>query len=58
MTARLSGHVSIFDLVFFVLKSLLVIARQFFLVKCAILTLKPRMSCKVFNISRTWVIYI
>ena len=43
MTARLSvGHFSIFGLVFFVLKSLLGIARRWSREKFAILTLKPR----------------
>ena len=41
MTLRLSGHFSIFGLVFFVLKSLLGIARQQSCKKFAILTLKP-----------------
>ena len=41
MTPRLSGHFSIFGLVFFVLKSLLGIARQWSCEKFAILTLKP-----------------
>ena len=42
MTPRLSNHFSIFGLVFFVLKSLLGIARQWSHEKSAILTLKPR----------------
>ena len=41
MTPRLSGHFSTFDLVIFVLKSLLGIARQWSLEKFAVLTLKP-----------------
>ena len=42
MTPRLSGHFSIFDLVFFVLKSLLGIARQWSRKKkIAILSIKP-----------------
>ena len=40
-TPKLSGHFSIFGLVFFVLKFLLGIARQWSLEKFAILTLKP-----------------
>ena len=40
-TPRFSGHFSIFRLVFFVLKFLLGIARQWSLEKFAILTLKP-----------------
>ena len=51
MTSRLSGHFSIFGLVFFVLKSLLGIAGQWSRKKkIAILTLKPR-SCQNFNIT-------
>ena len=42
MTARLSDHFSIFGLVFFVLKSLLGIARQGSREKFAILSLKPQ----------------
>ena len=42
MTPRLSGHFSIFGLVFFVLKSLLGIAKQWSREKFAILSLKPR----------------
>ena len=42
MTTMLSGHFSIFVLVFFVLKSLLGTARQWSREKFAILTLKPR----------------
>ena len=41
MTPRLSDHFSIFGFVFFVLKSLLGIARQQSHKKFAILTLKP-----------------
>ena len=44
-TPRLSGHVSIFGLVFFVFKSLLGIARQWSLEKSALMTLKPWISC-------------
>ena len=42
MTPRFSGHFSIFGLVFFVLKSLLGIARQWSGEKFSSLTLKPR----------------
>ena len=42
MTPRLSGHFSIFGLVFFVLKSLLGIVKQWSREKFAILSLKPR----------------
>ena len=42
MTPRLSGHFSIFGLVFFVLTSLLGIATQWSRDKFAISTLKPR----------------
>ena len=42
MTPRLSGHFSLFGLVFFVLKSLLGIARQWSREKFAVLNLKPR----------------
>ena len=48
MTPRLSGHFSIFGLVFFVLKSLLGIARQWSREKFAGLSLKPK----------TWAIHI
>ena len=41
MTLRLSGHFSLFGLVFFVFKSLLGIARQWSREKKDILTLKP-----------------
>ena len=41
MTPMLSGHFSIFGLVFFVFKSLLGIARQWSCEEFAILTLKP-----------------
>ena len=44
---RLSGHFSIFGLVFFVLKSLLGLARQWSLEKFAILTLKPRSHVRI-----------
>ena len=42
MSSRLSGHFSIFGLVFFVFKSLLGIVRQWGGKKTAVLTLKPR----------------
>ena len=54
---RLSGHCSIFALVFFVLKSLLGIARQWSGEKFAILTLKPRSHFRI-KIYRTWAIRI
>ena len=44
MTPGLSGHFSILSLVFFVLKSLLGIGKQWSHEKFAILTLKPRLS--------------
>ena len=44
MTPRLSGHFSIFGLVFFMLKYLLGIARQWSLEKFEILTLKSRLG--------------
>ena len=47
MTPRLSGHFSILGLVFFVLKSLLGIARQWSREKIAILTLKPWSHVKI-----------
>ena len=47
ITPRLSGHFSIFSLVFFVLKSLLGIARQWSREKFAILTLKPRSHVRI-----------
>ena len=55
MTLRLSGQFSTFCLVFFVLKSLLGIARQWSLDKFAILTLKPRSHVRIL-IYRTWAI--
>ena len=53
MTVRLSGHVSIFGLVFFVLKSLLGIPKQWNCEKFAILSSK---SCLYNNILKyqTW----
>ena len=53
MTPRLSGHFSIFGLIFFVLKSLLGIARQWSRKKIEILTLKPRSHVRIL-IYRTW----
>ena len=47
MAPRLSGHFSIFGLVFFVLKSRLGIARQWSRKKIAILTLKPRSHVRI-----------
>ena len=47
MIPRLSDHSSIFGLVFFALKSLLGIARQWSLEKFAIFTLKPRSHVKI-----------
>ena len=55
MTPRLSGHFSIFGLVFFVLKSLLRIARQWSREKIAILSLKPCSHVRIL-IYRTWAI--
>ena len=55
MTPGFSGHFSRFGLVFFVLKSLLRIARQWILEKFAILTLKPRCHVRI-SIYRTWAI--
>ena len=52
MTPRLSGHFSIFGLVFFVLKSLLGIVRQWSLEKFVILTLKPRIMIEFRYIER------
>ena len=57
MTMRLSaGHFSISGLAFFVLKSLLGIARQRSREKFAILSLKPLSHIKIL-IHRTWAIY-
>ena len=61
MTSSLSGHISIFGSVFFVLKFLLGITRQWSRKKLAILTLKPRshvmerglLLCKVFLVKYT-----
>ena len=58
MTPRLSGHFSIFGLVFFVLKSLLRIVRQWSLENIPILTLKPQSVMMLLRIYRTWAILI
>ena len=58
MTPRLSGHFSIFGLVFFVLKSLLGIVRQWSRKKFPILTLKPQSVMMLLRIYRTWPILI
>ena len=55
MTPRLSDHFSIFGVGFFVLKSLLGIARQWSREKIAILSLKPRSHVRIV-IYRTWAI--
>ena len=55
MTLRLSGHFSTFCLVFFVLKSLLGIARQWSLDKFPILALRPRSHVRIL-LYRTWAI--
>ena len=47
MTPRLSGHFSIIGLVFFVLKSLLGVLRQWSREKFAILSLKPLSHVKI-----------
>ena len=47
MTPRLSGHISISGLVFFVLKSRLEIARQWSREKFAILSLKPWLYVRI-----------
>ena len=58
MTPRLSGHFSIFYLVFFVLKSLLGIVRQRSREEFAILILKPRSHFRIFlNISKVGYFY-
>ena len=57
MTPRLSVHFSIFGLVFFVLNSLLGIARQWNREKFAILTQKLRSHVKILIIYRTWAIF-
>ena len=53
-TPRLSGHFSVFGLVFFVL-SLLKVAGQWSREKCAILTNKPRSHVRIL-IYRLWAI--
>ena len=55
MTPRFSGHFSIFGLAFFVLKSLLGIARQWSCEKFAILTLNPWSHDRIL-IYRMWAI--
>ena len=55
MTPRFSSHFSILGLVFFLLKSLLGIARQWSRKKIAILTLQPRSYVRIL-IYRTWAI--
>ena len=55
MTPRLSGHFSVLGVVFFVLKSLQGIAKQWSRKKFAILTLKPRSHVRIL-IYRTWAI--
>ena len=57
MTPRLSAHFSIFGLVFFVLKSLLGIVRQWSRNKFAILILKPQSRVRIL-VYRTWAIAI
>ena len=47
VTPRLSGHFTVFGLVFFELKSFLRIVRQWSRKKFAILTLKPRSHVKI-----------
>ena len=47
MNPRLSGHFSIFGLLFFELKSLLGIVRQWRRVKSAILTVTPRSHVRI-----------
>ena len=55
MTLRLSGHFSTFDLVFFVLKSLLGIARQWSRKKFAIFSVKRQSHVRIL-IYRKWAI--
>ena len=55
MTPRSSGHFFLLGLTFFVLKSLLKIARQWRREKFAILTLKPRSHVRIL-IYLTWAI--
>ena len=56
-TPRLSGHFSIFSLVFFVLKSFLGTARQWSREKFAIFSQRPRSHVRI-SICRTWAISI
>ena len=56
MIPRLSCHFSIFGLVFFVLKSLLRIVRQWGFENFPILTLKPQNVMMLLRIYRTWAI--
>ena len=56
MPLRLSGHISIFGLVVFVLKFLLGVVGQWNHEKFAILTLKPRSHVRILT-HRTWAIY-
>ena len=55
MSPRLSGHFSVFGLVFVLLKSLLGGARQWSLENFAILTLKSQRHIRIL-IYRTWAI--
>ena len=55
MTPRLSGHFSIFGLVFFVPKSLPGISRQWSRETFAILSLKPRSHVRIL-LYQTWAI--
>ena len=57
MTPRISGHFSIFGLVFFVLNSLLGIAKQWSREKFAILALNPRSHVRIL-MYRTWAIQV
>ena len=57
MTLRLSGHFSVFGLVFFVLRSLLGVARQWSLEEFAISTLKARSHVRIL-LHRTWAILV
>ena len=58
MTPRLSGHFSVFGMVFFMLKSLLGIARQWSLEKFAISTLKPRRHVRILFIERGLFLFV
>ena len=53
MTLRFSGNFSIFGLVFFALKSLLEIAKQWSRKKFAILTPKPKTRLVVLGLKRS-----